>query len=1056
MASNNKPQLNSTLEPTAGTSLLRAINSAAAALQRSARSEFDVFQAFQEQVLGLGFTGGLCLIDATGETMSLHVVALAGEYQSLLQELEQRFNMSAWGFSFPITDVDIYHEVVTGGRPVFVEEIDPFMRQLIPLEFIEAARYLIAGLGKLPAIFAPLIIDGNIAGVINVAGETLDRDDIFAFEAFAHHIGIALENARLISALREGEENYRLLAERLVMIREIDQAILAARSKEAIARVGLERLAGLIPYQRASITLFNLESGTGLILAVNVQGQTSIESGSSFELDLDAENMHTLVAGEIYIGNRLGADGGGQLTASKTVSKNSILERLQSEGIEHIISVPLSIHGECIGSLNLGWFLEEPFKEDQIEITKEVADLLAVAIQDSWYLENELRRRHEAETLIGITAAMTSSLDMDHVLESILVHLNWVVPYNRARIFLLDGPQLNAVASRGYTDLSSETDQVYSVDNDLVISILGSRRPLIVKDSETYPGFEKWGVEDSTRSWMGVPLVVREKTIGFLSLDNIEVAAFGYSESELAQAIANQAAITIEHARLFAETQRLLSRTRSQSAQLMQLIDLVPDGIVLLDADLRITVANQAAKVSLGQLADARVGDELHQLGNASLDQILQTGSDISSWQEVTSLEPDAIFEVSARAVGEVAEGREWLLILRNVTDVRTYEGYLRTQERLATVGQLAAGIAHDFNNIMTVISLYTQLVLRMPELPEKEVQRLKTIEQQAMRASQLILQILDFSRQSVVERKPIDLLPFLRDLTRAAEQSLPNNIELKTNFVDREYLVEADTSRLNQAITNLIGNGLDVMPEGGTLFINLTSLTLHTNGPFPLPDMTAGDWILLEVSDTGTGIPQKDIVRIFEPFFTTKPSGEGTGLGLAQVYGIVKLHDGFIDAKSEIGKGTTFTIYLPVFSPVVEEDSASKVEIAIAGYGETIMIVEDEPASRDALAEIMESLNYKVLTAANGAEALVLYDELGPQIDLIISDMVMPVMDGAKLYRELRLRSDEIRMIVVTGYPLDRGGKEMLDQGVVAYIQKPLRVDVVARAVRDALESDR
>ena len=241
-------------------------------------------------------------------------------------------------------------------------------------------------------------------------------------------------------------------------------------------------------------------------------------------------------------------------------------------------------------------------------------------------------------------------------------------------------------------------------------------------------------------------------------------------------------------------------------------------------------------------------------------------------------------------------------------------------------------------------------------------------------------------------------------------------------------------------------------MPEGGTLKLSLSHLTLQQDHSYPLPDLTAGEWITLIISDDGDGIAPDDLSRVFEPFFTTKPTGEGTGLGLAQVYGIVKLHDGFIDVTSEGRQGANFSIYLPAFVPPVINDTPINTDVGFAGAGETILLVEDDQASREALTEILELLNYKVLTAANGAEALSIFENQDGQIDLVVTDMVMPVMNGAALYRELKARNSDIRLIVVTGYPLDRGGKEMLKQGVVAYIQKPLQVEVIAQAVRNAI----
>ncbi len=1037
-------QLAKTMGVVRGLALLEALNAAAASIQHSARSEADVIRAFHKQVLALGLRGGLSLLDETGEQATIRIVALPDDLKPMLGEIEEVFGQSLGDFTFPLTDVEVYRDVVQDRRPSYVAESVTVIRQMVPAQGMKAAEKLIQQFGQTPAIFAPLIINGKVSGVVNIAGEELFPEDIPAFEAFANHIGIALENAALISASRRSEQRYRRLAERLLVVREIDQAILAARSKEVIASVVLERLSGLIPFEEASITLFDFEANTGRLLAVHSAGETVPGEESAFKLQGEMEQIKALIQGEIF-------------QESKTIDSEALPvpgQETQSCRMEHIVNIPLITRGDVTGSLNIARTAIYPFEQEHIEIAAEVAGLLAVAIQDSRFLEAELRRRQEAETLIGITADMTSSLKMDTVLENIISHLGRVVPYDSACIFMVEGDELRVVADQGFPDIDDVTSKTYTIDDELAKQILDSGKVVILEDAQTHPAFHRWGGTGYTRGWMGVPLSVKDQTIGLMTLDSCRFAAYGPAQAELAQAVANQAAITIENARLFAETERLLSRTRKHAAQLSQIMDLVPDGIVLLDVDRQVVVANKAAAAYLAQLSDVCIGDRLDQLGHVPTDRLLQANA-AKSWQEISAVGSGTIYEVSARPLDQSTEKSDWLLILRNVTDTRRQEGYLRTQERLVTVGQLAAGIAHDFNNIMTVISLYTQLVLRMPNLPPKEEQRLNTIQLQAQRASQLIRQILDFSRQSMVDRKPVDLLSFMRELARTLEQSLPTNMELETDFAEGDYLINADTARLRQAVMNLTANSRDAMPGGGKMSIRLDTLTLKADQSFPLPDMTAGDWIMLQFSDTGSGIPENVLPRVFEPFFTTKPAGESTGLGLAQVYGIVKLHDGFIDVASPIGQGAIFTIYFPAFSAPLEEDSDLELPFRLAGNGETLLIVEDDHPSREALVEIMETLNYHVLPASNGVEALEIFQAQKGAVDLVISDMVMPVMDGAALYNKLKEKWPGIKMIVVTGYPLDQSGKELLNQGIVAYIQKPLRVEVVAQAVRDALSSD-
>jgi len=551
---------------------------------------------------------------------------------------------------------------------------------------------------------------------------------------------------------------------------------------------------------------------------------------------------------------------------------------------------------------------------------------------------------------------------------------------------------------------------------------------------------------------MGIPLVIGSTIIGYISLDRSREEAFTPNETDLAQAFANQAAMTIENARLFDESQALLEQTRRQADQLEQVMDVIPDGVLLLDAEQRIVRANGAGKAYVAQLADVQVGQHLVRFGRVPLEELTKAGSLATSWHELTSVEPHGVFEASAKPIGEPDQRGGWLVLLRNVTAERKQEGYLRAQERLATVGQLAAGIAHDFNNTMAIISLYTQLVTRTSEMRDSDRQRLNIIQGQAQRASELIRQILDFSRQSVVEKRPIDFLPFVRESVRSLRQGLPEEIELETVFDEEDYLTMGDSGRLLQVINNLASNAAEAMPDGGLLIFKLEKLDLASGERFPLPDMTAGRWIRLTVQDNGQGIPAADLDRVFEPFYTTKPIGTGTGLGLAQVYGIVKLHDGFINVESRVGRGTTFTIYLPAFKPQEKQPAQTGDDASYTGSGETILIVEDDKATREALAEYLTALNYFVITAGNGRDALQIFNEFEAGIQLVLTDMVMPVMDGATLFARLKETGTGVKLIAITGYPLDAGIIDLLEQEAVSFIQKPLRVEEVARAVKEAL----
>jgi signal transduction histidine kinase/CheY-like chemotaxis protein len=377
-------------------------------------------------------------------------------------------------------------------------------------------------------------------------------------------------------------------------------------------------------------------------------------------------------------------------------------------------------------------------------------------------------------------------------------------------------------------------------------------------------------------------------------------------------------------------------------------------------------------------------------------------------------------------------------------------------QERLAAVGQLAAGIAHDFNNIMAAISLFSDLLLREPNLSTKGRERLSIIIKQTHRAATLIRQILDFSRKTVMDMHPIDLGPFLKEFEKLIERTLPENILLILVCDNKEFIVNADPGRIQQVFMNLVLNARDAMRKGGELRIEIDHYRFRPDQQTPFPGMDRSGWVRIKVADTGTGIPADVLPYIFEPFFTTKGPGQGTGLGLAQVYGIVKQHNGFIDVASQDGEGTIFTIYLPSLEILIPKEPMLERHLIDNGDGETILVVEDDEAARQGICETLEGLNYHVLRASNGREALTFIGAGAESVDLVLSDIVMPEMGGMELYQEVQEIAPELPLVLITGYPLGKGTRELLDENRMVWLQKPLDVEELAREMRKMLRKRR
>jgi len=395
-----------------------------------------------------------------------------------------------------------------------------------------------------------------------------------------------------------------------------------------------------------------------------------------------------------------------------------------------------------------------------------------------------------------------------------------------------------------------------------------------------------------------------------------------------------------------------------------------------------------------------------------------------------------------------------YVAVKEDISQRKQLEEKQMRQERLAAVGQLAAGIAHDFNNILAAIGLYAEIVGRSDELGEGNKKRMAVINQQVWHASRLIGQILDFSRRSVMERRPLDLRPLVKEQVSLLKRTLPENITIELRCGPGDMTVAADPTRMQQVLTNLAVNARDAMPGGGRLLVELdwvldVPAAVHQQA-------IAGACIRLRVSDTGTGIAPEMLSHIFEPFFTTKAPGEGTGLGLAQIHGIVGQHQGHIDVVSEVGSGSTFTVYLPALAMSAAAPASADATAAPQGHGERVLVVEDEAILRDALVTILEQWNYRVAEAADGGAALAQLESAAAPIDLIITDVVMPVMGGVGLVQALRARGVAVPVILLSGHPLDRVAAELQGHGVVASLSKPPDLFQLAQLLTATLTNGR
>ncbi len=421
-------------------------------------------------------------------------------------------------------------------------------------------------------------------------------------------------------------------------------------------------------------------------------------------------------------------------------------------------------------------------------------------------------------------------------------------------------------------------------------------------------------------------------------------------------------------------------------------------------------------------------------------------------------------------AVEEAERDQEAAIVYAlETTAQRDLENKVTQQQKMELVGQLAGGIAHDFNNVLSAIMMATDFLLNAHKPTDPSFADIMQIKQNANRAASLVRHLLAFSRKQTLRPQVLDLGEVLSDLNMLLKRLIGEKVILEVKHGRDLWPVKVDISQFEQVIVNLAVNARDAMPGGGRLTLRTSNVAASDCGRFQAKGMPAADYVLVEVADTGTGIPGNILDKIFEPFFSTKEVGKGTGLGLSTVYGIIKQTGGFVYVDSEANNGATFRIFLPRHIATAQE-IAAEAEAPVTGgvlaaldhgrrpitadlTGEgTILLVEDEEGLRQLNARGLVSRGYTVLEAGNGVEAIEVLEKSDGQVDLVVSDVVMPEMDGPTLLRELRSRNPGLKIIFVSGYAEDAFQKHLPADGQFAFLAKPFTLKQLVNAVKETL----
>jgi PAS domain S-box-containing protein len=630
--------------------------------------------------------------------------------------------------------------------------------------------------------------------------------------------------------------------------------------------------------------------------------------------------------------------------------------------------------------------------------------------------------------------------------------------------------------------------RVVQTGESLLLPTISSEQLRALSDPRYWPILDRFAIT----SVLYTPLRATGRVIGVLVMARIgRELPYTEEDQRVVQDLADRAAIAITNARLLrqiqselAERVRVEEALRTSEARFTGIVASAMDAIISIDESQRIVVFNAAAEKMFRCTASAVIGQpidqfvppaarEIHARHIRAFGQTGDTSRSVHSLSALMAVRADGEeFPIEATISQALAGGeRLYTVVMRDISERRQAEEALqRTQaqllrsQRMESIGQLAGGIAHDFNNLLVVIAGYCELMLEDLRQENPYYAELREIQKAGDRAASLVRQILAFSRQQVLQPQVVSLNETVANVDKLLHRVIGEDIELLSMLDPHLNPVFVDPGQIEQVIVNLVVNARDAMPGGGRLTIETANAELDAQyGLVGHPDVKAGSYVMLSVSDTGRGMDQATQDRIFEPFFTTKEPGKGTGLGLATVYGIVRQSEGYVWVYSEVGIGTTFKVYIPTVEDVSPaqpnapgDEHVRQSASAAARRSSTILVVEDDAAIRGLIRQVLSQAGYAVLTAQHGQEALDVLQAGPDAVAMVLTDIVMPQMSGRELLVHLKRDWPHVKTLCMSGYT-DRAIER---QGALSpfdtFLQKPFTPAALLRRIDDVLLNGR
>lgn len=560
---------------------------------------------------------------------------------------------------------------------------------------------------------------------------------------------------------------------------------------------------------------------------------------------------------------------------------------------------------------------------------------------------------------------------------------------------------------------------------------------------------------------LDLPFIIVSGTIGEdVAVGAMKAGAHDYMNKDNLARLVPAVERELREAKVRQERIVAQEQIREQAA----LLDVAQDAIIVQDLEDRICFWNKSAERLYGWTSQEVIGKKaaellfadptatLHLTPHPSL--LTRKGEWQGELDQVTKEGEEIIVESRWRLMRDGSgQPKSVLVVNTDITEKKKLEiQFLRTQ-RLESIGTLAGGIAHDLNNVLAPILMGLEIIKM--KLPDPESQKvLATLEASTKRGADIVRQVLAFARGLEGRHAELQVKHLVREIAHMATETFPKYIDIRVEIPVTPWVILGDATQLQQVLLNLCVNARDAMPNGGKLLIRAENVRLDENYARMHLEAKPGIYVLLTVTDTGMGIPPAIIDKIFEPFFTTKPVGQGTGLGLSTILGIVRSHGGFINVYSDVGKGTSFKVYLPADTKIELEDIEIEHDDMPSGGGELVMVIDDEASIRDIAKQTLETFGYKVITADDGSEAIALYVQQQVKVHVAIVDMKMPIMDGPATIRALRKLDPKVKIIAASGLTLGGQMAEASTVNAQAVLPKPFTAENLLKTIYRVMSS--